>query len=199
MTAKSKQTESRLFDCALSLFAEKGYAATSVRDIIEAVGLAKPVLYYYCKNKADLFEQLVRRTHDDAYTELEQQIEGTHDLKERLRLMIVETFAFCNHDYRLPRFMFQIAYGPRTPEVQSVVEEYGEKRFSLVERVMREGQADRQLNPEDDPKFLALTFCSLMDHPLNVLSSDPKNAEKLTPELAEALLQVFLRGVSHRG
>ena len=32
---------------AARLFAERGYDATSVREIVEAAGVAKPTLYYY--------------------------------------------------------------------------------------------------------------------------------------------------------
>jgi len=39
-------TEQRLLDAALTLFAEKGYEAASVREIIEATGVTRPVLYY---------------------------------------------------------------------------------------------------------------------------------------------------------
>jgi AcrR family transcriptional regulator len=47
-------TEERLLDHSLTLFAEKGYEAASVREIIEATGVTRPVLYYYCSSKEDL-------------------------------------------------------------------------------------------------------------------------------------------------
>ncbi|HCS50994.1 helix-turn-helix domain-containing protein [Rubinisphaera sp.] len=39
-------TREHLLDCALTLFAERGYAATSVRDIIHAAEVTQPTLYY---------------------------------------------------------------------------------------------------------------------------------------------------------
>ena len=45
----------RLLETATELFAEKGYAATSVREIVERAGVSKPVLYYYFKSKEGLF------------------------------------------------------------------------------------------------------------------------------------------------
>jgi len=44
---------------AMRLFCEKGYEATSVREIVEAVGVTKPVLYYYFKNKEELFRHII--------------------------------------------------------------------------------------------------------------------------------------------
>ena len=44
---------------ATELFAEKGYAATSTREICQRAGITKPVLYYYFGSKEDLFRELV--------------------------------------------------------------------------------------------------------------------------------------------
>ncbi|MBW2208934.1 MAG: helix-turn-helix transcriptional regulator, partial [Deltaproteobacteria bacterium] len=44
-----------LLEAATALFAQKGYAGTSVREIVERAGVTKPVLYYYFENKEGLF------------------------------------------------------------------------------------------------------------------------------------------------
>ncbi|MCE1227092.1 MAG: TetR/AcrR family transcriptional regulator, partial [Geobacteraceae bacterium] len=51
----SANVRQRLLDAALQLFSTKGYAATSVRELVEAAGVTKPVLYYYFKNKEGLY------------------------------------------------------------------------------------------------------------------------------------------------
>ena len=43
---------------AARLFAERGYDATSVREIVEAAGVAKPTLYYYFRSKEGLAQAL---------------------------------------------------------------------------------------------------------------------------------------------
>jgi AcrR family transcriptional regulator len=45
----------RLVAAALRIFARKGYAATTVRDILRAAGVTAPVLYYHFGNKEGLF------------------------------------------------------------------------------------------------------------------------------------------------
>src|SRR5277367_6880508 len=44
---------------AARLFAERGYDATSVREIVEAAGVAKPTLYYYFRSKEGLAQALM--------------------------------------------------------------------------------------------------------------------------------------------
>ncbi len=50
----------RLLAAAARLFAAKGYAATSVRDILKAARVTAPVLYYHFGSKEGLFVGLVR-------------------------------------------------------------------------------------------------------------------------------------------
>lgn len=47
-------------DVAVRFFAEKGYHATSIQEIADALGIAKGALYFYFKSKEDLLVQIVR-------------------------------------------------------------------------------------------------------------------------------------------
>jgi AcrR family transcriptional regulator len=50
----------KILDAALPLFAEKGFAGTSNRDIAEAAGIKSTgLLYWYFKSKEDLFNALL--------------------------------------------------------------------------------------------------------------------------------------------
>ena len=46
---------------AARLFADRGYDATSVREIVEAAGVTKPTLYYHFGSKQGLAEALLTR------------------------------------------------------------------------------------------------------------------------------------------
>ena len=50
----------RLLTGATELFTRKGYAATTVREIVAAAGVTKPVLYYYFRNKEGIYLELIR-------------------------------------------------------------------------------------------------------------------------------------------
>jgi TetR/AcrR family transcriptional regulator, cholesterol catabolism regulator len=56
-TAPATDRRVRIVDTAATLFDEHGYHSTSMEDIAERVGLAKPTLYYYFRSKDEiLFE-----------------------------------------------------------------------------------------------------------------------------------------------
>ncbi|HEY7485964.1 MAG TPA: helix-turn-helix domain-containing protein [Streptosporangiaceae bacterium] len=52
-------TRERLLDAALDLFAEKGFAATSVRQIAEAVGVRDSAIYGHFSGKQEIFDTLL--------------------------------------------------------------------------------------------------------------------------------------------
>lgn len=52
--------EKEFLEQASILFAQKGYGGTSLADIADAVGLTRPAIYYYFKNKEAVLEAIVR-------------------------------------------------------------------------------------------------------------------------------------------
>ncbi|MEW6332658.1 MAG: helix-turn-helix domain-containing protein, partial [Thermodesulfobacteriota bacterium] len=56
------QMREKLLRAALTLFTRRGYSATTVRELVAAAGVTKPVLYYYFGSKEGLFLELMR-TH----------------------------------------------------------------------------------------------------------------------------------------
>lgn len=193
----TNETEQRLLDAALSLFAEKGYEAASVREIIEATGVTRPVLYYYCSGKEDLFRRLVHWKHDEAYRDLGRIVRATSGCENRLRAIIRGSFAFCASDPRVPRLMFQTHFGPVIPGISEFLEEIAKFRFSMIQQVMQEGLDSGELKG-GDASVLALAFCCLMDQHINILSRLPRPRKHLTPEFADWLVGLFLSGAGIR-
>lgn len=50
---------SEVLDRAVGLFAQRGFAGTSLKDVADAVGLSRPAIYYYFASKDALLEELL--------------------------------------------------------------------------------------------------------------------------------------------
>lgn len=80
-------TKEKLFEAALDLFAEKGFAATSVDEIAESIGIKGPNLYKYYKGKDALFEALATKNEETYLESMEfineaaSKIDGPEALK----------------------------------------------------------------------------------------------------------------------
>ena len=108
----SKKPEVRrqeLIDVASALFAEKGYEAVSVRDILNVVDGAPGMFYYYFKSKQDIY-----------IAAMEQYI--TQRLERKCKIIEDETVSF---DEKLPIFRSMVEEDIQgyLPIFRSMVEE----------------------------------------------------------------------------
>jgi AcrR family transcriptional regulator len=78
-----------ILEAAAALFAERGYAATSVRDIGEKVGLLGGSLYHYIKSKEALFVRIHDVALQVAGDRIQTAISGLTDPWERLEAACV--------------------------------------------------------------------------------------------------------------
>jgi outer membrane protein len=84
MGKPSVDPRQRLLDAGLKLFANRGYAGTSVQEIIDEAGVTKPTLYYYFENKAALFQALVDRALDERLHLMRQAAPPEKETAEQL-------------------------------------------------------------------------------------------------------------------
>jgi AcrR family transcriptional regulator len=69
-TARRELVENELYEHATRLFAERGFAGTSLQDIADALGITRPALYYYVKSKDELLAKLVTEVTNGPLDEL---------------------------------------------------------------------------------------------------------------------------------
>ena len=64
MVTDAPRTRERILDVALALFADRGYEATSMREIAEHLGITKAALYYHFDSKADIVRTMLADTEE---------------------------------------------------------------------------------------------------------------------------------------
>lgn len=87
-SARRELVENEIFEHAARLFAERGFAGTSLQDIADAMGMTRPALYYYVRNKDDLLARLVTEITEGPASQLAAIAQGEGDPVERLRAMV---------------------------------------------------------------------------------------------------------------
>ena len=59
--SKGERTRERIMDIAYESIVQKGFAATSIEELVEAAGITKSGFFYHFKDKNDLARQLFER------------------------------------------------------------------------------------------------------------------------------------------
>src|SRR5262249_36808657 len=87
-TRPTLEARERILRAAEKLFAEKGYAATSVQEITEAAEVNKALLYYYFEDKHDLYVSLIDHGIAEFRRVLNEALAGEGDYAGRLRRVV---------------------------------------------------------------------------------------------------------------
>ena len=78
---------------AEQLFSKKGYLATSVRDLANALGIEAASLYSHVKSKEDLLYQIADRSADEFFERVGPIAEKDLQTQEKLTEMVAEHIA----------------------------------------------------------------------------------------------------------
>lgn len=97
-------TKSKIMQAAIRLFPVLGYEKTSMRRIAEEVGITKPALYYYFKNKDELFKSIVDFGNKFSYEKLNEIKKTEASIDEKLKQLVWIKFSFMNQDEEVKKF-----------------------------------------------------------------------------------------------
>jgi AcrR family transcriptional regulator len=129
----------RLLTAATDLFACKGYAATTVREIVASARVTKPVLYYYFKNKEGIYLELMRETFAKADQLLDSARRDQGSVKERLMRLCDRGFSLFTENIEAMRVMYAIYYGPHQGAPFFDFDAYHLKIQESIRRLIEEG------------------------------------------------------------
>jgi len=80
--------EAQLLAIARRLFAQKGFDATSLRDIAEAAQITKAALYYYFPNKDALYERVVIESMNSLLAEVQTAVRRAPTPTQKVRAFL---------------------------------------------------------------------------------------------------------------
>jgi AcrR family transcriptional regulator len=85
--AEAADTETRIFDAALRVFARKGRDGARLQEIADEAGIHRPLLHYYFRTKQQLYEAVAERMFSQFLASFDTPAEGGR-LSDTLRAFI---------------------------------------------------------------------------------------------------------------
>ncbi len=129
----------RLLASATELFNRKGYAATTVREIVAAAGVTKPVLYYYFRNKEGLFVELMGEALSQ-FDALLRDSEGSGgSARHRLKNLAARSVALFVAHIEVARLVYSLYYGPPQGAPLFDMDSYHVRFQQVALRMVEEG------------------------------------------------------------
>lgn len=158
-TARTELQRERILQAAAQLFAAQGYANTTMAQIVQALAVTKPFVYYYFRDKQEIFETLSWRPTVACLTSMDfapdDQRSATDKVKEGIERLIRATLA--HHPCAFFPYKEPQVYRPEYIAAQKkLAHHFYERLCPLLEEARNDGEL-----VFGDTKITALAVCSL--------------------------------------
>lgn len=194
----------RILDASIRLFARKGYAATSVREIVQEANVTNPMLYYYFTNKEGVFIKLIDLFFGIMDMVIEQTIIEHVGIEERLSRVIEAHLEGAREAPEALRFIYAALFGPRESRPNFNLPERSLKRHARIKSIFDDAinNGEFQIAPGFTTDFLAQQFMGTLNNylmsTLTVLDLENQDQANvllcLGPQAREQLLALFFNG-----
>jgi AcrR family transcriptional regulator len=192
---RGAETAERILDEAEALFAERGYAGTTLRDVAERVGLRNPSLYNHFESKESLYAAVLERGIAPLLAVLSEFVEP--DAQVDSARAIEPVIALLAARPNLPRLVLHetLAGGQRlTPMLRRWIA----PTFARAQEVVEATPGARRWRPDEVPLLVLAMYHIVVGYFTIAPLYQQLNGEDLMSDEALARQSRFLRGVVER-
>ena len=173
-----------------SIFADRGFAGTSIRDLSRATGISLSGLYYYFQSKQNLLYLIQLKAFTDIMERLQGRLSAAHDPEARLRIFIYNHLDyFLSHPAEMKVLSHEEdALGePYRKEIAAI-----KKRYNNLAREIYDELALRRPLSSVKPRVAVLSLYGMMNW---IYKWHNPRLDPDAHQLSEYIATVFLHGV----
>lgn len=100
----------RIIEEATHLFGQRGYGSVSVRELVEAVGVTKPTLYYHFGSKEGLFLATAQHHLDGMDCFFRSLLQDHDSLRESLESLLLANVNYAAENPDVIRFLMTVLH-----------------------------------------------------------------------------------------
>ncbi len=189
------RSHDRILIKALDLFSERGYDATSVREICEAAGVTKPTLYHFYGSKEGVYRALVEGTLESYRKGVREIVAAPGSVPERLRRIARGHFEYTRERRELVRFLLGLIHNPPNSAPPTDIHRFYGDVLSEIGRLLGQGVSDGSLLPGPIEVRLLVYMGAIIEALHGYLLA---GTPELSSELADTLVDTILQGWSAR-
>jgi AcrR family transcriptional regulator len=153
-----QETKTKLFIAAANLFADKGYYQVSVREICQAAGVTKPVLYYYFKDKEDLLSKLVLEVHSHFNDLFSEYIKPEDSFEENLTGLYNAYLKYAiNYPY-LIKLSTLVLFSPLPQKIKKMSLARSKEQKKFIDDVFIKGKKEGKIDKNFDTEIVVLSL-----------------------------------------
>ena len=185
----------QILDSAEELFADNGYAATSIRSIAEKSGVNPALVHYYFGNKKRLLQNVLERTLEPMGLAIAELKNGPDASPELIASLLVSMAA--KHP-NIPRLLIREVFLPGGEMQQFFTENMAPRLGGALPGLLAREKSAGRLRDDSDPAISALLIMAVsmfpfiartLAEPVLGISYDEKGIELLNQQIMQLLNQ----------
>ena len=153
---------STILNCALDLFASRGYDAIGVQELVNAAGITKPTLYYYFGSKRGLLETLIQEKLSPFIEQLSSATAYAGDLPLTLQRVVEVYFQFAQQESRFYQLFLSLSYPVPDNEANQLMRPWITRQWQLLESLFQQAAQDHG-NMHERHRQYATVFLSILN------------------------------------
>lgn len=178
-------------NAAIQLFQQKGYHATSMQDIADAVGLQKGSLYHYISSKDDLLVVIIQDAISDYNAKLAEIKAMDLPVRQRLELAFRHHLQGIAENLGMLTIFLRESYALQ--EEQAAIINRENRRYNeMFESLFAEGVASGEMRPLD-PKLVTRTTLGACNWFYRWYRAD---GTKQLGELIDFFVEILFHGIA---
>jgi len=186
-TTSTDTRKEQIYRAASTLFSERGYRATSVRDIARELDLQGGSLYAHISSKEDVLWEIIARVAESFYAAVQPIAESDVPAPERLRAMIHAHVGVVVNELARAAVFFQDWRHLSEPRKSAVLAlRDGYEAFFRV--TIADGVANGELAARDSRLASTFVLTALNGIPDWFRADGERTAEEIAGELADLVL-----------
>jgi AcrR family transcriptional regulator len=186
-------TRERVLRAAVRVFTERGFDATSMREIAARAGVTKPVIYYYFQGKKELYASLLRHVLEATDKVFAAEAARRGPAAARLRSLVATLVRLCREEPELARFVYQVFSYPSALPLGFDYQSLGHRISGRLEDLIRDGQRRGELR-RVDPSCAVMMLHGAVHFYVAAHLSGVQPA--LNQRTAASLVSILVRGLA---
>ncbi len=193
MMRSENVTKDKILITAARIFAEKGFEATSMREIAEACSVTKPALYYYFPDKNHLFVEIIKTVGDYSFQYLTEIEKSEINPIDKLKKIAINQFTGIQKHSEVTRFLINVAMHKMPSGVNVSFFDVMQKNETILLRIIQDAIDKAYFRPDTDARVLLSCLIGGLNNFL--MRYLKKGVNELTQENANKIVDTLVEGV----
>jgi AcrR family transcriptional regulator len=197
---KKELVKEKIGQVAMRCFSKYGLDKTTLDDIAKEVGLNKASLYYYYKNKEDIFLEVAIKEGQDFLAELQTKTLVKKNTEERVNFYLRERINYYKNILNMNRVSVETLH-KMLPRFFELFDSITKAEVQFLSKIIREGLKKKEL-VRVNPDILASSLIAMNDalkhhaeHKAKLKNQDEIDYTEILQEM-KFLLSLIFKGLN---